>query len=95
MIIDEVTRKPKVSFSELLEGYPTRIGLIFNFLAILELLALQVLTIQVGEGYNNFWILKGETTPAPTDTSSLNIKVFRIGDGNFIEEVAHLFRHQL
>lgn len=68
LLIEEVTRKPKVSFAELLEAYPTRIGLIFNFLAILELLALQILTIQVGEGYNNFWILKGETTPEPTDT---------------------------
>jgi len=35
--------------------------LIFNFLAILDMLALQLLTIQVGEGYNNFWITKGET----------------------------------
>jgi segregation and condensation protein A len=32
--------------------------LIFNFLAILDMLALQVLTIQVGEGFNNFWISK-------------------------------------
>jgi segregation and condensation protein A len=68
LLLEEVTRKPKVSFSELLESYPSRIGLIFNFLAILELLALQILTIQVGEGYNNFWILKGEATPEITDT---------------------------
>jgi segregation and condensation protein A len=67
-LIDELGRKPRVSFTELLETFPTRIGLIFNFLAILEMLALQVLTIQVGEGYNNFWILKGETAPETTDT---------------------------
>jgi segregation and condensation protein A len=67
-LIEELGRKPKVSFTELLETFPTRIGLIFNFLAILEMLALQVLTIQVGEGYNNFWILKGEATPEITDT---------------------------
>ena len=59
-LTDELSRKPRVSFSELLSMYPTRIGLIFNFLAILEMLALGQLSIQVGEGYNNFWIGKGE-----------------------------------
>jgi segregation and condensation protein A len=60
-LVDELTRKPRLSFSELLTIYPTRIGLIFNFLAILEMLALGQLSLQVGEGYNNFWITKPET----------------------------------
>jgi segregation and condensation protein A len=30
----------------------------------LEMLALQVLTIQIGEGFGNFWISKAETTEA-------------------------------
>jgi segregation and condensation protein A len=60
-ILDEVSRKPRVAFSELLATYPTRIGLIFNFLSILELIALGQLALQVGEGYNNFWIAKPET----------------------------------
>jgi segregation and condensation protein A len=59
-ILDEVAKKPRVSFTELLETYPTRIGLIFNFLSILELIALGMLSLQVGEGYNNFWIAKPE-----------------------------------
>ncbi len=59
-LVDELGKKPKLSFSELVETYPTRIGVIFNFLAILEMLALQIITIQVGEGYNNFWISKPE-----------------------------------
>src|SRR5688572_10760029 len=46
-ILEEVTKKPRVSFSELLETYPTRIGLIFNFLSILELIALGMLSLQV------------------------------------------------
>jgi len=29
---------------------------IFNFLAILELLNLKKIQLRVGEGYNNFWI---------------------------------------
>jgi segregation and condensation protein A len=60
-LVDELARKPRLSFSELLMIYPTRIGLIFNFLAILEMLALGQLSLQVGEGYNNFWIAKPET----------------------------------
>lgn len=57
-LIDSLGRKERIAFSELLTEFPSRIGLIFNFLAILEMLALQVLTIQVGEGFNNFWITK-------------------------------------
>jgi segregation and condensation protein A len=63
-LLEELTKKPTLSFIELIEAFPTRIGVIFNFLAILEMLALQVLTIQIGEGYGNFWISKGEATEA-------------------------------
>jgi len=64
IIVDELTRRPRMSFTELLEQYPTRIGVIFNFLAILEMLALQILTIQIGEGFGNFWISKAESSEA-------------------------------
>ncbi|WP_276368560.1 segregation/condensation protein A [Chryseolinea sp. H1M3-3] len=63
-LLEELTKKPKLSFTELIAEYPTRMGVIFNFLAILEMLALQVLTIQIGEGYGNFWISKAEPTEA-------------------------------
>jgi segregation and condensation protein A len=62
-LIDTLQKKERVSFTELLQEFPTRIGLIFNFLAILEMLALQLISIQVGEGFNNFWVTKVETTP--------------------------------
>jgi len=55
-IQNELTRKRILSFSEMLQNNPTRVALIFNFLAILEMLALGNLSIQTGEGYNNFWI---------------------------------------
>jgi segregation and condensation protein A len=61
-VLDELSKAERVSFTQILESFPTRLGLLFNFLAILEMLALQLLTIQVGEGYNNFWISKSETT---------------------------------
>ena len=58
----ELGKKERLSFAEIVETFPTRIGLIFNFLAVLEMLALQQLSIQVGEGFNNFWVSKPETS---------------------------------
>ena len=55
-ILNELTRKKTLSFTEMVELNPTRVALIFNFLAILEMLAMGKLNIRVGEGYNNFWI---------------------------------------
>src|SRR3954470_1914613 len=37
---EQIVSKQRVAFTELLQLYPSRIGLIFNFLAILEMLAL-------------------------------------------------------
>jgi len=68
-IRNELAKKPRVSFVELMQSFPTRIGLIFNFLAVLEMLALQQLSIQVGEGYNNFWISKPEAAEVSNDVS--------------------------
>lgn len=46
----------RLSFMELLEEKPEKIVTIFNFLAILELLQLRLITLYLGEGFNNFWI---------------------------------------
>jgi segregation and condensation protein A len=70
-LLDELSAREKVSFTQLLDKFPTRIGLIFNFLAILDMLALQLLTIQVGEGYNNFWIAKSQATTMPSEANSV------------------------
>lgn len=70
-VIDEIQKKERLSFSELLQAFPTRIGLIFNFLAILELLAYQHIGIHIGEGYNNFWVTKldaAEVSSAPSES---------------------------
>jgi len=61
-VIDEIGRTGRLSFVDLVQAFPTRIGLIFNFLAILEMLAAQQISIQIGEGYNNFWVTSGENT---------------------------------
>ncbi len=57
-ILNEITSKPRVAFIELFEKAPTRIALIFNFLAILEMLANGFISIQQGEGFNNFWVMR-------------------------------------
>jgi segregation and condensation protein A len=57
-ILNEITIKPRVPFIELFEKAPTRIALIFNFLAILEMLANGMISIQQGEGFNNFWVMR-------------------------------------
>ena len=67
-VVEEIVKKGRLSFVELLEAFPTRIGLIFNFLAILEMLATQQIGIQVGEGYNNFWVMKPETAQVDEET---------------------------
>jgi len=69
-IFGEVSSRGRLSFTEILERQPTRIGLIFNFLAILEMLALGDLNIQVGEGFNNFWIVKRELEPLDTNLTN-------------------------
>lgn len=46
----------KVSFLDLVTEKPEKIIVIFNFLAILELLQLRRINLILGEGFNNFWI---------------------------------------
>ena len=60
-IYGELNTKGRMSFTDLIAKDSTRIALIFNFLAILELLAIGDLNIQVGEGFNNFWITKKDS----------------------------------
>jgi segregation and condensation protein A len=56
-ILSIVQRESKISFLKLLEMEPYKIAVIFNFLAILELLQLGQLKLRNGIGFNNFWIM--------------------------------------
>lgn len=51
-----ISTNEKVSFSSIIEDNPQKIAVIFNFLAVLELLQLNMIRISIGEGFNNFWI---------------------------------------
>jgi segregation and condensation protein A len=57
-VIGLLQKKDHVAFEQIIAAIPHKIAVIFNFLAILELLQLKEITIQVGEGFNNFWVKK-------------------------------------
>lgn len=55
-ILNRITEKRKLSFTQVIDYNRGKIAVIYNFLAILELLQLNRITIRIGQGYNNFWI---------------------------------------
>jgi segregation and condensation protein A len=55
-ILDSLKEKERLSFEDIIRQEPSKIGVIFNFLAVLELLQLSQIIINLGLGYNNFWI---------------------------------------
>jgi segregation and condensation protein A len=55
-IMNQVAAKARVSFEEIIQEMPSKIAIIFNFLAILDLLQQRLITMHLGEGFNNFWI---------------------------------------
>lgn len=57
-LLDNLDKNENYSFEEIIKVSPTKVGVIFNFLAILELLQLNLITIKIGDGFNNFWLTK-------------------------------------
>jgi segregation and condensation protein A len=55
-ILTSLKNKERLSFEDIVRFEPTKVAVIFTFLAILELLQLSQIMINVGMGYNNFWI---------------------------------------
>ena len=63
-VLEKIRFKKQVPFEELILYNPEKIFVIYTFLAILELLQLSMVTIIIGEGYNNFWVEKTEPIAA-------------------------------
>jgi len=59
-VLEKISFKKQVPFSEFITYKPDKIFVIYTFLAILELLQLSRVTIVIGEGFNNFWVEKTE-----------------------------------
>ena len=57
-LINMLNSKSKISFSNLIKENPLKILVIYNFLAILELIQDSKIKLSMGNGLNNFWILK-------------------------------------
>jgi segregation and condensation protein A len=55
-LINLIKSKSKISFINLIEKNPLKILVIFNFLAILELIQESKVKLSIGQGLNNFWI---------------------------------------
>lgn len=55
-VINKLKGAEKVSFIQVIEDNREKVAVIYNFLAILELLQLHIITIHIGLGFNNFWI---------------------------------------
>jgi len=57
MVLRELVKtEGQVAFERIFDKVENRIHAIFTFLSMLELIQEQIMTIVVGEGYNNFWI---------------------------------------
>jgi segregation and condensation protein A len=63
-VLEKISFKNQVPFSEFIAYKPDKIFVIYTFLAILELLQLSQVNIIIGEGYNNFWVEKTEPIAA-------------------------------
>jgi segregation and condensation protein A len=57
-VLEKISFKDKIPFSDFIQYQPDKIFVIYTFLAILELLQLSMVSITIGEGFNNFWVEK-------------------------------------
>jgi segregation and condensation protein A len=55
-ILRKVLHLKRVAFMDILAESASRMALVYNFLSILELLQAGEISLQIGLGYNNFWI---------------------------------------
>lgn len=62
-ILALISKRGKVKFEDLIFKLENRIHAIVTFIALLELLNLQSITIIQGEGINNFWVAHTEIQP--------------------------------
>jgi len=46
----------RLDFKSIAENSDNKVHFVYNFLAVLELLQQELIDIQVGLGYNNFWV---------------------------------------
>ena len=68
-LLDKVLENEKVDFISIILEKQDKIFAVFSFLAILELVQAQRISLAVGQGFNNFWIIRKddeEDEPLPS-----------------------------
>ncbi len=68
-ILGRLKHGQRCAFSEIIAENPDRMWAVFVFLAILELLQLQRIRLELGDGFNNFWIETADPLPLLVPTS--------------------------
>lgn len=56
LIANLVQINKKLDFDGILQKSENKVQFVYNFLAVLEMLQQQLIDIQIGLGYNNFWV---------------------------------------
>jgi segregation and condensation protein A len=60
VVLASIKQHKKISFLQMIAEHPVKVAVIFNFLAILELLQANLIAIRLEDGFNNFWITTAE-----------------------------------
>lgn len=60
VISDLLQLNKQMDFSSMCKSSENKVHFVYNFLAMLEMLQQQLLSIQVGLGFNNFWVARKE-----------------------------------
>jgi segregation and condensation protein A len=58
-----LTINNRLDFKTIAGNSDNKVHFVYNFLAVLEMLQQELLDIEIGLGYNNFWVLPKEPTP--------------------------------
>ena len=66
---ERLLTQERVDFVSFVMEKKDKIYVVFSFLAILEMVQVQLISITLGEGYNNFWIHRKELSEESTPTA--------------------------
>lgn len=62
VVEDLLKLNEQLDFQEILKNSENKVHFVYNFLAVLEMLQQQLVSIQVGLGFNNFWVAQRSFT---------------------------------
>lgn len=62
VVEDLLKLNEQLDFQEILKNSENKVHFVYNFLAVLEMLQQQLVSIQIGLGFNNFWVAQRSFT---------------------------------